>query len=145
MPITKITRDHFPLIDWKGVKAHIAAQREAVHTTIYLFATSKSNGWMANLEPDGEQHQSPLVIPCQFWLDPYSRRSRPRLTDPDRTSYFTKGERIFLARFLGTITNQPWLNLKTVWLKNETPGLITIHFKVYDYAPFLKGKTTAPK
>ncbi len=144
LPIIKINPVDFGLFDWPAVRKHIADQRLVIQTDVWLFTSSQENGWMADLHPDGQRHKSALSIPCQFWLDPHSRRKRPRLTDPDRTAYITQRERRFLGEFLRTITMQPWLNLKVVWLPKELEGTITVHFKVYDYEPFLKEKTTAP-
>jgi len=144
LPIIKLTKAGFPLIDWRAVTAHIAEQYVQVETVLSLFTKDTANGWMAEVVPPDGRHGSARAIECTFWLDPRTRRKRPSLTDPDRAAYITRRERKFLDEFMRTITSQPWLNLKTVWMKSEQPGLIAVHFKVYDYEPFLKDKTPAP-
>lgn len=144
MPIIKLRKEDFPLIDWREVRRHVAAQYEQVETSIELFTRSERNGWQATIKEPDPEFDTGTAIVCRFWLDPQSRRQRPRLTDPDRTAYITRRERSFLENFLRTITSQPWLNLKVVWLKSDVKGIIVIHFKVYDYEPFLREKTTAP-
>jgi hypothetical protein len=144
LPIIKINPADFALFDWRAMKKHITDQRLVIQTDIWLFTNSHENGWVADPNPEGPRHKSALAIPYHFWLDPYSRRKRPRLTDPDRAAFITQRERRFLEEFFRTITIQPWLNLKVVWLPKEADGIITVHFKVYDYEPFLKVKSPAP-
>jgi len=138
MPIYKIGRDDFPLIDWQKIKAHLQRVYEFVETDISLF-TGGSASWFSEVDSQWTDHKPSTVIICQFWLNHEVRRQRPKLDNPTRAGFIMRHEKEFIRNFLNSITNKYWLNLKAVWYYPECKdGIITIHFKVNDYEPFLK-------
>lgn len=138
MPILKIGKEDFSKIDWLAIKDHLNQVYEHVETNITLF-TRHSISWMAEVDSQWTDHKPETAIICQFWLDPDSLRKRPRLANPKRAGYIMRHEKKALINFLRTITSQPWLNIKAVWYYPECKnGIITIHFKVYDYELFWK-------
>lgn len=150
MPLYRITKEDFPRIDWPAVKSHVHSQLEVIQTELFLFASQ-----LLGLKTEIFLGKNAIV--CKFWIDPdsfvlghthYRRKrwysdscwfcQRPVLKNPKRFVYFSKYENKMIEDFLKSAGSAPWINLKAVRIREQSKdGLLTIHFKVCNYEPFL--------
>lgn len=150
MPLYRITRSDFSRIDWPAVREHVHSKREFIE--LELDKLMSRPGWQALINPENVVRKNAIV--CQLWIDPddYKRQHlhqerryrgndcpcrREIVENPKRFNRLIKSERQAIFDAFKPL-QAPWINLKPVWITDQsTNGLVTLHFKVGDYEPFL--------
>lgn len=150
MPLYRITKSDFSRIDWPAVKKHVHSKREFIESE--LAGLISLPGWQALINPENMLRENVTI--CQLWIDPddYKRQHSHRqrryrsydcpcqrevVENPKRFNRLTKSERQAIFDAFRPL-RAPWINLKSVWIKEQSHnGLVTLHFKVNDYEPFL--------
>lgn len=149
MPLYRINKSHFPIINWRAVKQHVHSKMEFLEAEIS--ALRDVPGLSVAINPDDVLRNDKTIV-CQFWIDPddYKRKHFHRLRrcrsydcpcqrkivgNPRRFNYLNRGERDILFKLFRSV-RKPWINLRGIWVKQES-GLVTVYFKVNDYEPFL--------